>query len=150
MLKRFEDMALGQQQHKWLNIPLILFIIIIAMDKQVRSDADSMNLNANKTDFYIDIAFAVIFFLAIVILTITSVKSFKNKLNQNLYSVLTVLFLMLTIVTRFGCLLYSLISNTELSKELELFFFFEVPFDFIMTALIVLFFQFIQITAYLF
>ena len=150
MLKRFEDMALGQQQHKWLNIPLILFIIIIAMDKQVRSDADSMNLNANKTDFYIDIAFAVIFFLAIVILTITSVKSFKNKLNQNLYSVLTVLFLMLTIVARFGCLLYSLLSNTELSTELELFFFFEVPFDFIMTALIVLFFQFIQITAYLF
>lgn len=113
------------------------------MDKEIKSILGNDNVNnlkGNKTDFYIDVAFSVIFGIAIVILSLTAVKSFKNRLNQNLYSVLTVSFLMLTLIARFGCLLYSLLSNTELKSEIELFFFFEVPFDFIMTALIVLFF----------
>jgi hypothetical protein len=111
---------------------------------------DVESLDSNKADFTVDIIFAVVFFLAIVVLSVTAARSFKNKLNQNIYSVLTVSFLMLTLLARFSCLLYSLLADTILDSEIDTFFFFEVPFDFIMTSLIVLFFQFVQITAYLF
>lgn len=57
---------------------------------------------------------------------------------------------MLTLMARLACLLYSLLTKEDLDSEIDMYFFFEVPFDFIMTALIVLFFQFIQITAYIF
>ena len=53
------------------------------MDKEIRSDpnGDLDNLASNKTDYSLDITFSIVFGIAIIILTLTAIKSFRNKLN---------------------------------------------------------------------
>lgn len=90
-----------------------------------------MQPNENST---IAITFIVLFTITLCILIVAVVKSFKIPSNRNIFNFLTILFVFLTVLTRLACLIYSLYEKQEVWTELEQFFFFQVPFDFIITA----------------
>ena len=88
--------------------------------------------------------------IVLLVLILSIWKSFRNKSNRNLYNFLTVLFVCLTILTRLSCLIYSLSTFTLNWGELQQYFFFEVPFNFIITASMVQFFQWLQFAAFIY
>jgi len=103
--------------------------------------------------FYVDLAFAIVFLLTFLLLGYTTLKSFQLKENRDFFTVLTVFFAFLTIVSkilgslfllaRLVCLVSSLTQNVEERFDLnplKLFFYFEVPFDFMINGAIVQFF----------
>lgn len=67
----------------------------------------------------IAITFIVLFVITLGILILAVVKSFKIPSNRNIFNFLTILFVLLTVLTRLACLIYSIYEKQEVWTELE-------------------------------
>lgn len=58
----------------------------------------SQPANQQNYDLYVDLGFAVVFLITIIVLLATSCKTFKRKSARDFYSVSTTLFVMMTLI----------------------------------------------------
>ncbi len=53
------------------------------------------------SDFYVDLIFSIVFLITIIVLIYSSCKIFKHEQNRDYYSILTIVFVMLTLVCNY-------------------------------------------------
>lgn len=110
-------------------------------------------VDRNGADAFTDTVFLIIFLVDFIVVLSVAVRSFKrNEQMINRANVLIVSFLLLTLVNRMVCLLYSLVldCNKDIPRNtVQMWFYFELPIAFINAASIVLFFEWAQFAQFL-
>jgi len=106
------------------------------------------------TDIVSDSFFAIIFSSTFVLVLLFSIRSFKqNRQMVNSANISIVTFLLLTLLNRVLCLLYSLIfdCNQDIQRNtVQMWFYFELPIAFINAATIVMFFEWTQFAYFIY
>jgi hypothetical protein len=104
-------------------------------------------------DVWTDSIFALVFLVDFVIVLLLSLRSFKRTPAMlNTANMLIVAFLLLTLLNRLMCLLYSLLINCNADIErntVGMWFYFELPIAFINAATIVIFFEWTQFAQFI-
>lgn len=102
-------------------------------------------IDREGADVWTDSIFAFVFLFDFVIVLLLSLRSFKRTpAMMNMANVLIVTFLLLTLLNRLLCLLYSLLldCNKDIYRNtVAMWFYFELPIAFINAASIVIFFE---------
>jgi hypothetical protein len=110
-------------------------------------------VDRNGADAVTDTVFLIIFLVDFIVVLSVAVRSLKrNEQMVNRANVLIVSFLLLTLVNRMVCLLYSLVldCNKDIPRNtVQMWFYFELPIAFINAASIVLFFEWAQFAQFL-
>ena len=106
------------------------------------------------TDIISDGIFVCVFLVSFVLVLLFSIRSFeRNRAMVNTANVLIVTFLLLTLLNRVLCLLYSLTfdCNDDIERNtVQMFLYFELPVAFINAATIVMFFEWTQFAYFIY
>lgn len=115
------------------------------MESQKFQSIFDCSAERDKKDFWSDCFFSICFFIDFVVVASLSYKSFiRNRSMINLANILLVTFLLLTLLNRLVCLLYTLIfdCNRDIDRDtVQMYLYFELPFSLINAASIVVFFE---------
>ncbi|CDW82770.1 UNKNOWN [Stylonychia lemnae] len=114
---------------------------------------DTNNLVPERS---INISFLVIYTITLSLLLSTSYKTLKLKENRSVQTVFTIIFIMLTLLIRIVVFIYNLAVGDTNSQDFYMrdqimnYFYFDIPFDFIITASIVQFFNWLQFCMFIY
>lgn len=57
--------------------------------------------NKENAEFYVDLGFAIVFLITIVILLVSSCRTFKRTVARDYFSVMTTVLVMITLICKF-------------------------------------------------
>jgi hypothetical protein len=71
----------------------------------------------SDTQFYVDLSFAVVFIMVLLMLVATAWRTFKYQNNRDLNYILTVLFMILTLISKFPSHPSSILTISDLTSS---------------------------------
>lgn len=83
-------------------------------------------------DYYQDLVLSFLLPIVIVLWTYITVKSLMNRDNRNIHNFIMSWCLVLSVVTRFGCIIYSItIDHNKVVKvdSVKFYVYYQLPFD---------------------
>eukprot|EP00347_Sterkiella_histriomuscorum_P006216 403353618 len=118
------------------------------------SNAQTAHSNEIAQDYtqrkIIEITFLSAFSVVFILILISSVNTLRKSTNRTIQNIFTIVFMIMTLFVRIGVLIMALKETMDDPydkyevNDTEFFFYFEIPFNFIMTGLIVQFYSWYQ------